>query len=57
MSFAAKSRARILKPGELTLAIYGADEAIKWEKRVMDFTRKCRFTYSPHSLPQGSPMK
>ena len=41
-TLAAKARARILKPGELTLAIYGADEAVKWEQRVMTFTRKCR---------------
>ncbi len=36
-SFAERSKARILKPGELTLVVYGADEAIKWECRVLSF--------------------
>ena len=41
-SAAVKSKARILKPGELTLAIYGADEAVKWERRVMQFIQLTR---------------
>ena len=39
---AERSRARILKPGELTLAVYGADEALKWECRVLSFLQAVR---------------
>lgn len=40
--FAERSRARILRPGELTLAVYGADEALKWECRVLSFLQAVR---------------
>ncbi|MCJ1425116.1 hypothetical protein MMC29_003004 [Sticta canariensis] len=34
----AVKRPRLLKPGSLTLAVHGADEAYKWEARVATFT-------------------
>lgn len=35
-------RARILKPGQLTLAVHGADEAWTWQQRVAAFTGSAR---------------
>ena len=34
--FAAR-RARILKDGTLTMIVYGADEALKWQLRISKF--------------------
>lgn len=30
-------RARILKDGQLTMIVYGADEALKWQLRISKF--------------------
>ena len=30
-------RARILKDGQLTMIMYGADEALKWQLRISKF--------------------
>lgn len=30
-------RARILKDGQLTMIVYGADEALKWQLRIGKF--------------------
>ena len=33
----AAKRARILKDGTLTMIVYGADEALKWQLRISKF--------------------
>jgi hypothetical protein len=33
----AVKRARILKDGQLTMIVYGADEALKWQLRISKF--------------------
>ena len=33
----AARRARILKDGTLTMIVYGADEALKWQLRISKF--------------------
>ncbi len=39
---AAAKRARILKEGALTLILYGADEALRWQLRVSSFLHAVR---------------
>ena len=34
---AAARRARILRDGQLTMIVYGADEALKWQLRIGKF--------------------
>ena len=36
-------RARILKEGQLTMIMYGADEALKWQMRVSMFLQAARY--------------
>lgn len=45
----AARRPRILKDGQLTMIIYGADEALKWQMRVSMFLQAARCeTYNMH---------
>lgn len=45
-------RARILKDGALTMIVYGADEAFKWQHRVAQFTGAVRRAPAP-ALPRA----
>ncbi|KAK9786588.1 hypothetical protein WJX73_005236 [Symbiochloris irregularis] len=46
-------RARILKPGQLTLAVHGADEAWTWQQRVAAFTGSARQILGDRCLIEG----
>ena len=39
---AVRKKARILKDGQLTLIVCGAEEAFKWERRVASFLNAVR---------------
>jgi hypothetical protein len=42
MSGAAERRARILKDGQLTMIVFGQNEAVLWAKRVATFQQAMR---------------